>query len=542
MGRNAAGESFLSGFLTNSTPSERLWVQVHERADAKQFVESARTLGCNQPISVIDYSSISANKNSGLLYYPGPDICDQARYRSLHGGALWSICGITHTTSSLRAMDSITDWLTEPVEEWDAVICTSNAVKSNVENILQARIEELKQRLGIARITVPKLPVIPLGLDTQRFSFTEKDKNAARAKFGIPHDAITILYAGRLSFHAKANPVQMYSCLESAASATKQKIYLIESGWFANESIEAAFEEAARHLCPSITRLPVDGRNKDNHKNAWAAADIFCSLSDNIQETFGIVPLEAMASGLPLIVTDWDGYRDTVRDGVDGFRVPTISPRAGLGADLAYHHATGVDSYDMYCGNNSNLVSVSESALRNAFVELIGSSSLRSKFGDSGKEHVRDNYDWKTIIPRYEELWSELATIRKASLHSQVSNHARDGKDTRGVWPARLDPTLSFGQYPTAQLTENTVFTIWTGNFDLAFGKYKKQTRLRMVNYTNLIIPAEDEVKQVIINATASHPEPATADRLLYKVSALRKPYVLRSLAWLCKIGILEFK
>ncbi len=31
---------------------------------------------------------------------------------------------------------------------------------------------------------------------------------------------------------------------------------------------------------------------------------------------------EAMAAGLPVVVSDWDGYKDTVRDGVDGFRIP----------------------------------------------------------------------------------------------------------------------------------------------------------------------------------------------------------------------------
>ena len=36
-----------------------------------------------------------------------------------------------------------------------------------------------------------------------------------------------------------------------------------------------------------------------------------------------VLPVEAMASGLPVIVSDWDGYKETVRDGVDGFRIPT---------------------------------------------------------------------------------------------------------------------------------------------------------------------------------------------------------------------------
>ena len=46
---------------------------------------------------------------------------------------------------------------------------------------------------------------------------------------------------------------------------------------------------------------------------------MFCSLPDSVEETFGIVPIEAMAAGLPVVVSDWDGYKDTVRDNVDGF-------------------------------------------------------------------------------------------------------------------------------------------------------------------------------------------------------------------------------
>ncbi len=60
-----------------------------------------------------------------------------------------------------------------------------------------------------------------------------------------------------------------------------------------------------------------------NAARVWHAADVFVSPSDNIQETFGLAVIEAMASGLPVVASDWDGYRDLVADGETGFLVPT---------------------------------------------------------------------------------------------------------------------------------------------------------------------------------------------------------------------------
>lgn len=59
----------------------------------------------------------------------------------------------------------------------------------------------------------------------------------------------------------------------------------------------------------------------------WKVADGFTSLSDNIQETFGLVVVEAMASGLPVVASDWNGYRDLVVPGETGWLVPTCMVR-----------------------------------------------------------------------------------------------------------------------------------------------------------------------------------------------------------------------
>ena len=68
-----------------------------------------------------------------------------------------------------------------------------------------------------------------------------------------------------------------------------------------------------------------------NRFQVWHAADLVVSLVDNIQETFGLVIVEAMASGLPVVATDWNGYRDLVVDGETGFLVPTTMCGGCLG-------------------------------------------------------------------------------------------------------------------------------------------------------------------------------------------------------------------
>ena len=324
MGRNVAGNSFLGGYLLNKRSStERVYAMVadDQHFDAfKSFVESS---GQRVEIEAIVPQRLANCSRASTLYYPGPDITQQASFRATVSSFEWSICGITHTTSSSGAMDAITDLITSPIQPWDAVICTSSAVKKNVEVVLQAQVDSLKERLGITKIVLPQLPVIPLGIHTEDFAYTSEQRARARAALNTDDDTLVVLYTGRLSFHAKAHPLAMYQALENAAQVTGKEVVLVECGWHANEYIEKAFAAGAQMVSPSVRVVTLDGRIAENRETAWASADVFCSLSDNIQETFGIVPIEAMAAGLPVVVSDWDGYKDTVRDGIDGFRIPT---------------------------------------------------------------------------------------------------------------------------------------------------------------------------------------------------------------------------
>ena len=280
--------------------------------------------------------------------------------------------------------------------------------------------------------------------------------------------------------------------------------------------------------CPSVRVVTVDGLEAAARRTAWAGADVFCSLADNIQETFGITPIEAMAAGLPVVVSDWDGYKDTVRDGVDGFRIPTVAPPAGLGEDLALRHAVEIDNYDRYCGYACSLAAVDVQATARAFVRLFESRDLRMRMGAAGRQHARENYDWLAIIPQYEALWAELNEIRQA----QATDHV----PLAHPWPARMDPFHAFASYPTRSLTPETVLGLVDADAISAFKRTFAYRKLAMIDFADAILPTHDEVLTVLVAAAAG---PRTAGELVAGIGAGRRPLVFRALVWLMKLGVL---
>lgn len=530
MGRNAAGESFLRGFLKFSRANE-FWAIVTKKEHGKVFADTVKSVYKDQAIRIILNHQYPTLSQVGTIYYPGPGIFTEAWKRALFGHGKWSICGITHTTASAKAMDAITGLLTAPVQPWDAVICTSTAVKDNVSRLLKAEADFLKQRFSAQKLVIPQLPIIPLGIHTSDFIYTAEQKAAARKVLGADEQSIVVLFMGRLSFHAKAHPLAMYQALEKAATGlpTDKKIILVECGWHASDYIKKAYTEAAAMACPSVRIVTLDGRKRENRQTAWAGADLFCSLSDNIQETFGIVPIEAMAAGLPVVVADWDGYKDTVRDTIDGFRIPTLMPVAGFGNTLAKRHALGVDTYDRYCGYTCSFAAIDIEAAAKAFSRLFVSSELRAKMGEAGRSRAKEIYDWQFIIPQYESLWYQLREIR--------TRHAKDLQPLAQPWPARMDPFHAFASYPTKSLTLQTVLGLVDNTADAAAQRLAEYRQLTMINFADVVLPSQDEVKTILEVAASG---PCQAKKILAGIPPARQAFMLRSLAWLLKLGILK--
>jgi len=154
---------------------------------------------------------------------------------------------------------------------------------------------------------------------------------------------------------------------------------------------------------------------------------------------------------MPCIVSDWNGYRDTVRHGIDGLRIPTLAPPPGAASDIAARYALSQDTYDFYIGRASQLTSVDIDAAAQAFVRLIENPDERRRMGEAGRQRANEVFDWRAIIPRYQDLWRQLGEARLRAEESAPWGRAGDAN------PLRPDPLTMFRSYPSGFLQGDTV-------------------------------------------------------------------------------------
>lgn len=492
MGRQAAGHAFLRAAVAGRQ-GEPIRAYTATRNSVEACAALVHEFDATAEVRWLPADRLDLLSEAGTLYLPGPGLGNSARLRLRAGPAAYSLCGVTHTTASHIAMNDITDMLAAPVMPWDALICTSSSVVSTVKRLLEAEIATLRWRFGPAlAVTLPLLPIIPLGVHCDDFAIAPPEREAARAALGIGADEVVALFVGRLSFHAKAHPHAMYAGLQAAARQTGRKLVLIQSGWFAHEHIEQAFRDGAELSCPDVRALFTNGKDPGQRRQSWAAADVFVSLSDNIQETFGLAPVEAMAAGLPVVVTDWDGYKDTVRDGVDGFRIPTWMPPPD-GEPFARGYEAGIDTYDMYCGLTCQTVSVDMAVLVARLSDLISNPDLRQRMGASGRRWARESFDWAVVFRRYQALWAEQERLRQAA-QADPRQQSMLAAAPRAA-ASRMDPFRAFSHYPTALIQPNSRVALRPGANAAAYAKLAGHP---LFAYAAKVLPAQAVVETLL--------------------------------------------
>jgi starch synthase len=457
LGRHSAGEGFLKSLVQHGT-ADSLYCLADSQTTFKEFCSHIQPW-LQQPRRVrwIPTERPDLLSQPGTIYRPDPILSQIVWARRFVDQRAYSVCGVTHTLGTKYVMEAIGDLITAPIQPWDALICTSAAAKTAVEGALREWSEYLAQRNGGLPEILVKLPVIPLGVDCSAFPQGMEAVNSRRQlrqELGISPDDIVVLFVGRLTFSAKAHPVPMYIALEGAAQQTKAKIHLIQAGWIEDPREEPDFKNSAQIFCPSVNAIFLDGRKPEIRINIWSAADVFISLSDNIQETFGLTPIEAMANGLPAIVSDWNGYKESVRHEIDGFRIPTLIPPPESCLDLALNYLDDSLNWPTYMGHTSLATAVDIDACTRALCQLIENPQLRKRMGENARQRARDIYDWKVVIAAYEQLWRELAEIRVGAPESAP---VKVGKPP---YPLGDDPFRVLGHYATRTLSNEMMLSL----------------------------------------------------------------------------------
>jgi glycosyltransferase involved in cell wall biosynthesis len=453
MGRQVAGKEFLDAYLSHArTDVLTAVVRALDRGDVLATI--CREHPSNQTrvrrvvlVPEADFlpSVTSARPPASVLHIPCPPDAKYVWGRQATG-ARFAISGVTHTLSSTNAVQSLCNLVTAPFESFDALVCTSRAVVNMVRAVAGTYADYLADRFGGRPELRARLEVIPLGVNPDRFRpATPTERAAERNRLGVADDEVMVLCVGRLSHHAKAHPFPVFHAADQAARRTGKKVLLVFAGWAAHPAVEKAYRDGGARMASGARVAFVDGQDPAVRFGAWRAADVFVSLPDNIQETFGLVCVEGMASGLPVLASDWDGYRDLIVDGETGYLIPTQMIN-GATAQATTRLVFGQINYDHFLAECSQATIVDPEAAAEALARLVADADLRRQLGAAGRARAVELFRWERVIRAYESLWEEQAR--------EVLKWSPPSRSYFGpaAYPA---PEQSFAGYPSQWLGDD---------------------------------------------------------------------------------------
>lgn len=199
---------------------------------------------------------------------------------------------------------------------------------------------------------------IPNGVDVASFA-------AAPRLHGYPRPGKTVLFLGRFDEPRKGMAVLLDALPRIVEHYEDLQLLIVGRG--DEDQLRAQAGALARHL-----RFlgQVDDAGK---ASAMRSADVYCA--PNIGgESFGIVLVEAMAAGTPVVASDLDAFRRVLRDGEAGALVPV--------------------------GDSA--------ALADAVIAVLGSDVLRERYATAGSRAVQ-RYDWSVVASQIMRVYETVA-------------------------------------------------------------------------------------------------------------------------------------
>ncbi|MGB9662813.1 MAG: glycosyltransferase family 4 protein [Moorellaceae bacterium] len=243
-----------------------------------------------------------------------------------------------------RYIHSVEWWLT--YEAWRVIVCS------------QHMREEVQ---GLFQVPADKIVVLPNGVVPAKFREVHPDA-ALRRRYALPQEKI-IFFVGRLVVE-KGVQVLLEAMPRVLASCPEAKLVVGGQGPMEGELKNRAWELGIAHKVCFAGYL--DDRTR-NQLYRLAEVAVFPSL----YEPFGIVALEAMAAGTPVVVSETGGLKEIVTHGVNGLRA--------------------------FPGNAHSLA--------DNLIALLKDPMLAARVKEGGTRLVAEVYDWEKIARRTLQLY-----------------------------------------------------------------------------------------------------------------------------------------
>ena len=250
-------------------------------------------------------------------------------------------------------------------------LAVEKQVLETAERIVATSPQE-QQHMRSLVSTEGNIDIIPCGTDIQRFGSIGRE--AARAELEIAKDAKVVLYVGRFD-QRKGIETLVRAVNESELRDSKNLKLIIGGGSTPGNSdgIERDRIEQIVHEL-GITDLTIfAGRlSQDILPTYYAAADV-CVVPSHY-EPFGLVAIEAMASGTPVVASDVGGLQFTVVNEQTGL----LAPPQNVGA-----FASAID-------------------------RILFNPEWRDELGKAGRKRTESKFSWHGVATQLSELYTQL--------------------------------------------------------------------------------------------------------------------------------------
>ncbi|MCZ9309533.1 D-inositol-3-phosphate glycosyltransferase [Corynebacterium uberis] len=297
---------------------------------------------------------------------------------------LWGI-PLVHTAHTLAAVKNLHRAASDSAESEARRICEQQIV-DNADVMVVNTAEEQGDLLCHYDAELERIVVVPPGADTELFTpGTNRNTELARRALGVPLHAKVIAFVGRLQ-EFKGPQVLIRAVAQMLADAPWANLrVLICGGASGAQAAATTYRDLARELGVAHRIRFLDPRPPEELVTVYQAADVVAVPSYN--ESFGLVALEAQATGTPVVAARAGGLPIAVAEGETGVLVEGHDPR-----DWA-----------------------------EALAELLDDDDTRIRMGRDAVEHAAQ-FSWAATASRLAEVYAQTVAWRAQGAQGRRRN------------------------------------------------------------------------------------------------------------------------